>query len=190
MAIARPNTDDVHARNLFAGSRLWIAADAFFFLSFLFAYVYLRSLDTNNMWRPPHTDPSTVLGLLTALLMVAAAGGAVVASRWAAAGRPFTLPAAVAAAAVVVAAVIQAVQLVNPGFSPSHGGAYGSVFVGFTAGYFLHLLGAAYWSETVAATAARTPGSPELAADAEGSSAFLVFLAVVMVGAFVLIYLV
>ena len=190
MAIARPSSDDTHARNMFAGSRMWIAADAFFFLSFVFAYVYLRSLDTNNMWHPAGTDPSTALGLVTALLMVAAAGGSLVASRWAQAGRPFALPAAGAAACVLGATVIQGIQLFNPGFSPSHGGAYGSVFVGFTAGYALHLLGAFYWSEVVAATAARNPGSPELAADAEGLSAFLVFMAAVMVGAFVLIYLV
>ena len=33
-------------RALFIGARLFVAADAFFFLGFLFAYLYLRALNS------------------------------------------------------------------------------------------------------------------------------------------------
>ena len=39
-------------------------------------------------------------------------------------------------------------QVFRPGFSPSHAGALGSVFVGFIAVYLVHLLGGLYWLET------------------------------------------
>ena len=61
--------------------------------------------------------------------------------------------------------MIQIVQLVNPGFSPSHAGGYGSVFVGFTAMYVIHLTGASFWLETVIARARRVPLDPVVAAE-------------------------
>ncbi|MDX6579505.1 MAG: hypothetical protein QOJ47_1054, partial [Gaiellales bacterium] len=50
---------------------------------------------------------------------------------------------------VLLLLVAQGWQLFDPGFSPYHGGAYGSIFVGFTATLFAHLIGATYWLETV-----------------------------------------
>ena len=47
-------------RALFIGARLFVAADAFFFLGFLFAYLYLRALNSNGLWHPPHIHPSGV----------------------------------------------------------------------------------------------------------------------------------
>jgi len=37
-------TEPAPDRALFIGARLFVAADAFFFLGFLFAYLYLRAL--------------------------------------------------------------------------------------------------------------------------------------------------
>src|SRR6478735_3113186 len=102
-------------RALFIGARLFVAADAFFFLGFLFAYLYLRALNSNGLWHPPHTNPS---GALATVSLVAALWGGV--------------------------------QLFDPGFAPAHGGGYGAVFVGFTAGLTVHLLGAASWLATIA----------------------------------------
>ncbi len=45
------------SHNLRLGARLFVAADAFVFLAFLFAYLYLRSLNQHGLWRPPHTSP-------------------------------------------------------------------------------------------------------------------------------------
>lgn len=179
----------VDARNIFIGTRLFLAADAFLFLAFLFAYLYLRALDSNNMWHPSGVNPSTGLGLATTLVVIAAAGAAFAATRQtrSASARPALAWGVVAL--VVVAAVLALVQTFNPGFSPNFSGGFGSVFVGFTATYAAHLVGAAYWSEITAAAAARSPSERD-AADSAAVSAYVTFLAVVMVIAFILIYLV
>ena len=39
------------AAAIWAGARMLCGAAAFFFVSFVFAYFYLRSLDTNNAWK-------------------------------------------------------------------------------------------------------------------------------------------
>jgi len=64
---------EVMARNLRIAAHLWSSATAFFFAAFLFAYFYLRSLDSSAVWRPKHVDPSLTLGTLTAAALVAAA---------------------------------------------------------------------------------------------------------------------
>ena len=179
----------VDERNLFVGTRLFLAADAFLFLAFLFAYLYLRALDSNNMWHPSGVNPSTGLGLATTLVVVAAAAVAFVAARQTRAGSPVPGLAWGVVALLVVAAVLALVQTFNPGFSPNFSGGYGSVFVGFTATYAAHLLGAVYWSEITAAAATRSRSSRD-AADSAAVSAFATFLAAVMVVAFILIYVV
>src|SRR6185437_16933738 len=40
-------------RNLISASHLLAGATAFFFVAFLFAYFYLRSLNNAHMWKPP-----------------------------------------------------------------------------------------------------------------------------------------
>src|SRR6266566_3636344 len=55
---------DVLARNIRVGSRIWSASQAFFFLAFFFAFLYLRALNTNGLWRGwPHHHPSPSLAL-------------------------------------------------------------------------------------------------------------------------------
>ena len=44
-------------RNLSAAAHLLASATAFFFLAFVFAYFYLRSLNNGHLWRPKHVDP-------------------------------------------------------------------------------------------------------------------------------------
>ena len=62
---------EVMARNLRIAAHLWSSATAFFFAAFLFAYFYLRSLDSSAVWRPKHVDPSLTLGTLTTAALVA-----------------------------------------------------------------------------------------------------------------------
>ena len=185
--------------NLRLGARLFVAADAFVFLAFLFAYLYLRSLNQHGLWRPPHTSPSLALGLVTLVAVVGSAASFVVALRALRAGRPrnWRAGAGLSLVLMLVALVAQGWQLVDPGFSPYHAGAFGSVFVGFTATLLAHLLGATYWLETIVAS----PGAfhreragvaePSLlyepAASAYGT--FALFLAGVEIVAFVLIYI-
>ena len=100
-------------------------------------------------------------------------------------------------ALLIVALGAQGWQLFDPGFSPYHAGAFGSVFVGFTATLFAHLLGATYWLETIVASSGafhrerEGVAQPSLlyepAASAYGT--FALFLAGVEVVAFVLIYI-
>jgi heme/copper-type cytochrome/quinol oxidase subunit 3 len=185
--------------NLRLGARLFVAADAFVFLAFLFAYLYLRSLNQHGLWRPPHTSPSLALGLVTLVAVVGSAAAFVAALRALRAGRPrnWRAGAGLSLAFVLAAVAAQGWQLFDPGFSPYHAGAFGSVFVGFTATLFVHLLGATYWLETIVASSgafhreragvAQPSLLYEPAASAYGT--FALFLAGVEVVAFVLIYI-
>jgi hypothetical protein len=63
-------------RNVRVGSRIWAAAQAFFFMAFLFAFFYLRALNSNGIWRgwPHHyPQPSLAFGIVIMLCVVAAA---------------------------------------------------------------------------------------------------------------------
>src|SRR3954471_8357554 len=57
-----PEPADVGARALSVAARLLCGATTFFFLAFVFAYFYLRSLNQDHMWRPPHLKPDQALG--------------------------------------------------------------------------------------------------------------------------------
>src|SRR5437879_7473554 len=70
---------DLLARNIQVGSRVWAAAQAFFFLSFFFAFLYLRALNTNGLWRGwphHHPNPSTAFGIAILLCVLASAAAA------------------------------------------------------------------------------------------------------------------
>ena len=54
-----PEPPDVGARALYVAGRLLAGATTFFFLAFLFAYFYLRSLNEDGMWRPATTPAHT-----------------------------------------------------------------------------------------------------------------------------------
>src|SRR5271165_4683869 len=74
-----PEPPDVAARALAVASRLLCGATTFFFVAFLFAYFYLRSINVDHMWRPAHINPSqgwgatfiACIALSAALTMVA-----------------------------------------------------------------------------------------------------------------------
>ena len=77
--LAQPATDygvvegeppELLGRNLDSAAHLLASATAFFFLAFLFAYFYLRSLNNAGLWRPKHVDPSLTLGTLVMALTV------------------------------------------------------------------------------------------------------------------------
>src|SRR6476661_2714870 len=64
---------ELMGRNLTSAAHLVASATAFFFLAFVFAYFYLRSLNNAHLWRPKHVDPSLTLGTLVMALTVASA---------------------------------------------------------------------------------------------------------------------
>ena len=120
-------------RNLNSAGHLLASATAFFFLAFVFAYFYLRSLNNAGLWHPKHVDPSQTLG---ALVMVAGVLTAVLV-RWGLADHraerrsAWRVKGAVALAFGIAAVVLQVVEWTTVGFGPADGG-YASVFFGWT----------------------------------------------------------
>jgi heme/copper-type cytochrome/quinol oxidase subunit 3 len=147
---------EVMASNLRIAAHLWSSATAFFFAAFLFAYFYLRALDSSAVWRPKHVDPSFTLGTLTAVALFAAAALLRLAVLDHRAGR---LPAwrskgAVALLLLLVAVALQIVEWSTQGFGPTNG-PYASVYLGWTGLFALFVVGLAYWVETTLATSIR-----------------------------------
>ena len=165
-AVVEEESPEVSARNLVTGAHMWASATTFFFIDFLFAYFYLRSVNTGGMWKPKHVDPSLTLGTLSTACLVAAA----VVVRLGlldhrAERRPqWRVKGAAALALFTAALAFQIAEWSTQGFGPTDGG-YASVYVGWTAFLFLFVIGTIYWLETVLATSIRyrkiLTGAPE-----------------------------
>jgi heme/copper-type cytochrome/quinol oxidase subunit 3 len=138
-------------RALWVGGRLLCGAAAFFFMAFVFAYFYLRSLDTHHDWKIGHVSPPIGLGVaIVVVLILSAAGLRAAAMRPELAGRA----GGAALLLALLAVVLQVTQWTTLGFGPASGG-YASVYLGWTAFYSVFALGCAYWIETQVATAWR-----------------------------------
>ena len=138
-------------RAMWASARQLSGAAAFFFMAFVFAYFYLRSLDTNKDWKIGAVNPSIGLGVAILVVLLLSA----VAVRAAATRPELAVRAGAAAIALVLLAVIlQVVQWTTLGFGPASGG-YASVFVGWTAFYSVFAMACLYWIETQVATSWR-----------------------------------
>ena len=68
-----PEPPEWQPRALWVGARQLCGAASFFFVSFLFAYFYLRSLDVNKSWKIGSVNPSIGLGLAIMALMALSA---------------------------------------------------------------------------------------------------------------------
>jgi heme/copper-type cytochrome/quinol oxidase subunit 3 len=164
--LAHPATDyeivegephELLGRNLHAAAHLLASATAFFFVAFVFAYFYLRSLNNAGLWHPNHVNAPQVLG---ALVMAATVASAIVV-HWA-------VPDVRAVADDVrrrttwrwkcgaglglglLSLVLQVIAWSTVDFGPADGG-YASVYFGWTAFAFLFILGTLYWLETLVA---------------------------------------
>src|SRR5438105_10279385 len=161
------------ARNIRVGSRIWAASQAFFFVAFFFAFLYLRALNTNGLWRgwpPHHPSPSLAFGVAILICVLAAAA---VARGAAMLGPNLWRLGAVGALLLSLAAVgLQAAQFSSLGFGPTDA-AYASVFVGWTGLFALFLLGSAYWLGTVVADVARAGEAPDLRPAAADAGSFV-----------------
>jgi cytochrome c oxidase subunit 3 len=133
---------------VWVSARLLCGAISFFFMSFLFAYFYLRSLDPNHGWKIGAVNPSTGLGVAIMGSLLLSAVIFRVTSR-----RPDDALAGgiVALVLALVALVLQVVEWTTLGFGPASGG-YASVFVGWTSMYALFILFGLYWIETQVAS--------------------------------------
>jgi heme/copper-type cytochrome/quinol oxidase subunit 3 len=157
--IVEGESPDVMARNLRIASHLWSSATAFFFAAFLFAYFYLRSLDSSKVWRPKHVNPSFTLGTLTVLALVAAA-----ALLWLGLRdhrgdrRPAWRLKGVGSVVLLLAVVaLQIIEWSTQGFGPTDG-PYASVYLGWTGLLTIFVVGLAFWAETTVAISIRYRG--------------------------------
>ena len=186
--------------NLAAGARLLVSAVVFLFMAFVFAFFYLRALNTNHSFRLAHTDPPTGWGVAILACVVASTIVFELARRQLADGRggSWRLAATVSLLLGLAGTAVQVVEYFHLSFgAPADGLA--SVFFGFTAVFGLFWLGAVYWIETLWAQSLR---QPQHAADdvrapwrllrpsADGCILYLGVMALVEVLAFILLYLV
>jgi heme/copper-type cytochrome/quinol oxidase subunit 3 len=160
-----PEPPDVGARALSVAARLLSGAATFFFLAFVFAYFYLRSLNQEHLWRQGHIKPDQALGAAMIACVVLSALLAIVGSRQLKAGSRGWLAPAIAAVALGLAAVaLQCVEYTAQNFGPADG-AYASVFCAWTGFYLIAAMFTLYWLETQVASELRARREP---AGAEG----------------------
>jgi heme/copper-type cytochrome/quinol oxidase subunit 3 len=188
------------------GVRLAVGALTFLFGAFVFAFFYLRSLNSYHLWYTGSTHPSAAIGVTVMVLVVVSAVAQTLALQRIKAGhKGIWLAGATLALLLGLAAIgVQIWQLVNLGFWPGSSG-FASVFVGYNPIFIAIAFCALVWLETLIM---RCRGIPEISfveqpptyAEAfavqrfqASLSAFTVtwnYLAVVAVIAWILFYLV
>jgi heme/copper-type cytochrome/quinol oxidase subunit 3 len=131
-------------RAVWVAVRLWVGSASFFFVSFVFAYFYLRAIDSNNSWKIGSVNPSLGIGLAIAGLLAVSA----IVFRLGAMRPTDTFGAGIAALVMALAAIIlQFFEYTQLDFGASQGG-YAAVFFGWTAMYAVFGVGCLYWIET------------------------------------------
>jgi hypothetical protein len=133
------------------GSRLAVGSLSFGFGAFVFAFFYLRSLNSHGLWYPAgFHGPKIWLGsLIMGLIVVSAAVQTAGLRRIKAASRGAWLGAATVSLAAGLAAVgLQVYQLLSLSFWPGANG-FASVFTGASPVYLIVALAALIWLETL-----------------------------------------
>jgi heme/copper-type cytochrome/quinol oxidase subunit 3 len=147
---------EILGRNLVSASYLLASSTAFFFVGFLFAYFYLRSLNNGGMWKPKGVDASVGWG--TAVVVCFVVSAVLVrlglADHRALRRRQWRIKGLVALLIGVAGLVLQVLAWTHEGFGPADGG-FASVYFGWTAFIFLFALGTLLWLETTLATSFR-----------------------------------
>jgi heme/copper-type cytochrome/quinol oxidase subunit 3 len=155
-----PEPADVGARALYVASRLLAGATTFFFLAYLFAYFYLRSLNQEHMWRPHHVKPESGLGAaIVACVLVSALAAILAGRRMKASKRDWIWPALLALGLGLAAVALQCIAYTRQPFGPTDG-AYASVYCAWTAFYAIAVLATMYWLETQLASEIRARRTP------------------------------
>ena len=184
---------EVFARNVAVGARIWAGGIVFFFVSFLFAFFYLRALDSNGKWNEHDLNPGQGWGVPILVAVLAS----VLATAWAfrslqrGEGRAWRLGAGLALALGLAAIVIQAIAYTQISFGPGDGG-YAAVYFGWTGLFAVFALGMMYWLETGLAQTLREGDAslPLLRPSAEALLLTWATLGVVELAAYILLYVV
>jgi hypothetical protein len=135
------------------GSRLAIGGLSFLFGAFLFAYFYLRSLNSGGRWQGSgFHPPSILLGTFIMMLVLTSAGVHYAALQRIKAGGKglWQIGALIALLLGLAAAVLQIIELLFLPFWPGSSG-FSSVFVGFYPVFTVILLAGVFWLETLLA---------------------------------------
>lgn len=136
--------------SIWVASRFVIGIVAFAFAALAFAYFYLRSANTQDLWRPHHmTAPTGIGGAIFAFSVASAALSVYGASRmragavidWAVSGWTALL-------GLLIATGLQVWEFTQLPFFPGASG-YASCFIGWSVMNVGFLLGCAYWQETL-----------------------------------------
>jgi heme/copper-type cytochrome/quinol oxidase subunit 3 len=190
-------TDDVFAeppevqeRNIWLGVRVMAGVTIMFFLSFVFAYFYLRSLNNGGRWRPAGIDPPQTYGYVIIILFALSAGVFAYADRAARRARTWLPAAGLALGLGLAGCVVQGFEWANLGFAPTKGG-YASVFLGWTLLFTVFVLVALIWVEIVVATGVRQRRTAEayVPHGLDAASFYWTLLVAVGVVAWVILYL-
>ncbi len=135
-------------------------ATTFFFLAFLFAYFYLRSVNESHMFKPAHVKPEQGYGwVIVGVHRVERDRGGRSGRQMRAHGRSWVSYAAAAVGLGLAAVVAQCLEYTAQHFGPTDGG-YASVFCGWTGLYAVAVLATMYWLETQVATELRARRAP------------------------------
>jgi heme/copper-type cytochrome/quinol oxidase subunit 3 len=149
---------EVHERNLWIGARILAGATIMFFLAFVFAYVYLRSLNTGGKWNAHGFQAPQGYGAAIVALFAVSAASFAYASYAARNGRRWLGAAGLSLVLGLAGCVVQGFEYAHLGFGPQNGG-YASVFIGWTVFFVVFVLLAMYWVEIVLAEGIRNRGS-------------------------------
>jgi heme/copper-type cytochrome/quinol oxidase subunit 3 len=141
------------------GSRLALGGLTFLFGSFVFAFFYLRSLNSHGLWYPPRfPGPRQWSGALIMALVLASALVQALALQRLKAGHkaPWMLGASVALALGLGAIGVQVWQLLNEPFFPGSSG-FASVFTGGTPVLVVVIFCMMIWLEILIVAATKIP---------------------------------
>jgi heme/copper-type cytochrome/quinol oxidase subunit 3 len=188
---AYAETPELHERIDRIGFGLIGGATVMFFLGFVFAYFYLRSLDNHGLWRPAGVEPPTAYGIVIAAALALSALAFGYAARVARRGRAdWVAGSGIALLLGLFACVAQCFEYAHIPFGPQSGG-YASVFFGWTALYVVVTLIALYRIETVLAAGLRNRGRADAVPEGfVAGAAYWALLAAIGVLAWVVLYLV
>jgi heme/copper-type cytochrome/quinol oxidase subunit 3 len=154
--IVEQEPPEVLGRNLVSASYLLAGATAFFFVAFVFAYFYLRSLNNAGMWKPKGVDAS--IGWGTAVIACYVVSAVLVrlglADHRAPRRTQWRQKGSVAMLVGLVGLVLQVIDWTHERFGPADGG-FASVYFGWTAFLFLFVFCTLLWLEMTLATSMR-----------------------------------
>ncbi len=132
-------------------SRLGIGGLCFLFGAFVFAYFYLRSLNSSGRWHGSgYHPPSMIMGTAIMLLVLTSAGVHYMGLQRIKAGnkRLWQIEGVIALALGVAAVVLQIIELLFLPFQPGSSG-FSSVFTAFYPVFLVILLAGMIWLETL-----------------------------------------